>query len=330
LIPSPLSRQFPSRKSYRPIGITAAGHLDFFLSLSSFLIPGILAYWYNLNHFYNRGGYAWDAGWMAQIIGHPSLTLPIAPILDLNKLGSFYGYHFMPLLTAISWIGALLPLSPPHLLTIILGAVYGTIGAAVYASLRFAADPGWRPIALATAIISVFSGPALAVIAFPHYEPVIPALILAFFALRALGHEKAALLAFAACLLIREDGGLHFTLALGFVVFFRSCAMRSLRVSGQEVVLIASSLTYVAMAMIIQRVWFDGGHLFRTEFLGDPAFASLSWSTLSDRAGFFLRYRQYIYFPMLVTIAAALLTRRWMLLAGFAMGLPWLIFCLTA
>lgn len=298
----------------------------------AFIAPYLFSYWYVLNHFYNHGGYAWDSGWIAEFIGRPSLTLPLGHTLDVNHYGTWYAYHFSPILAVVSWIGALLPFGPPRLLAIFLGSISGGLGLTVYAAL--VANCGdrrpLRLLALTTAILSAFSGPALATISSPHYEAAIPALILAFFTLRALGHARWAAFAFAACLLAREDSGLHIALLLGLVALAKAARAGSLQAARDEIRLILIAVAYVVVAVAIQKIWFNGGRLFQIEFAGEPPFAHLTHRRVVQIIGVFLEDRKYIYFPFLVTIMAAALTRSWLLLAGFVSSIPWLVVCLLA
>jgi len=190
----------------------------------SFLVPAIAAYFYNINFLYNRGGYTWDAGVIAEVIGRPSLTLPISPVLDIFSLGSFYRYHFPPGLMVLSWISGLFPFSPPQFFALFLGVTQGVLGITVYSAIRFGSAESVRKFAgnmaiAAIAILAAFGGPMLATMGFPHFEAIIPALIMAFLVLRAMGARTWALCAFIACLTIREDAGLHLALVLGLIAF---------------------------------------------------------------------------------------------------------------
>jgi len=298
--------------------------------IACFAVPYLCVYWYCLNHFYYWGGYSWDSGWIAYLIGHPSVGLPNPPILDLEFFGSYYGYHFTPALTLLSWISALLPVSPPRLFSIFSGLVYGSLGAAIYAALRLHNGRISGPLAAAAAIASALNGASLAAIGFPHFEPAIPAFILGFLTLRALGLNGPANCAFALCLLAREDGGLHMISVLMPVAAYRLWRTRSAASIRGELIYGAAALAYVLVAMAIQEHWTAGGHAFRRVYVGTPPFANVTWALLLQRVQFFLDNRAYLYLPCLVSVAGALLLRNLLILAGFAAALPWLVLNLLA
>src|SRR5262249_25451581 len=157
-----------------------------------------------------------------------------------------------PGLAVASWVGWLLPLSPPQLFAGLTGAMHALDAPLIYALVR--AGHGstaayGRALAFVVALMSAVNGVALASIGFPHFEVAISSLTIAFFALRALGHKRLSLVAFAACLMVREDAGLYPATLLGLVITIESLAKGSWRVARADLILIVIALAYVALAI---------------------------------------------------------------------------------
>jgi hypothetical protein len=318
-----------SPPSGRPSNILSYNRTtDTLFAIASFIVPFLAFDWYVLNHFYNVGGYTSDSGWFAYIIGKPSIGLPLSPLVDGLEKGSAYGYHFSPAFAVISWIGALLPQSPPQLLSLFLAAIYALVGPIVYAALRFGSAASLpRPLVCLAALVSAFNGVTLASVVFPHFEAAVPILSLAFFTLRALGRTRAALVPYGACLLFREDAGLYIAAPLALLALAKAWETKSVRIAWHDLVLILIPLFYAPIAIALQKILFNGGFHLKAEFIGSPPYSHLTSSLLAERLESFFRNRRYVYFPFVVTLITAIVTRRWSLLIGFAVTLPWIAFC---
>src|SRR5207237_10834569 len=82
-----------------------------------------------LYHFYIRGGFLWDSGLLAFLIGASDPRLPVPPIMTD---GSFFAIHVAPIFVALSPIRSLLPLTGPQFFALFSGLCHALPALAVF------------------------------------------------------------------------------------------------------------------------------------------------------------------------------------------------------
>src|SRR5437764_480098 len=82
-----------------------------------------------LYHFYIRGGFLWDSGLLAFLIGASDPRLPVPPIM---ADGSFFAIHVTPIFAALSPIRSLLPLTGPQFFALFSGLCHALPALAVF------------------------------------------------------------------------------------------------------------------------------------------------------------------------------------------------------
>src|SRR3989440_1230491 len=82
-----------------------------------------------LYHFYIRGGFLWDSGLLAFLIGASDPRLPVPPIM---ADGSFFAIHVAPIFVALSPIRSLLPLTGPQFFALFSGLCHALPALAVF------------------------------------------------------------------------------------------------------------------------------------------------------------------------------------------------------
>src|SRR5438045_4237210 len=121
-----------------------------------------------LYHFYIRGGFLWDSGLLAFLVGASDPRLPVPPIM---ADGSFFAVHVTPIFVALSPIRSLLPLTGPQFFALFSGLCHALPALAVfwvlYSVSRLGTPLGVR-VAPGRALAFSFNGTAL-----PHrpYPP---------------------------------------------------------------------------------------------------------------------------------------------------------------
>ena len=276
-----------------------------------------------LYHFYIRGSFVWDAGLLAYLISSPDSRLA-TPALAGG--GSFFAIHFAPIFVPISLLRRLLPVSDAQFFAGFLGLCHTLPGLAVfwvlYSGFRLRTAFG---VATAT-LVSIafgFNGLALAVARYPHFEMLIVGTALLFFVALMQQRTLLAGLFFALCLLTREDAGFHLVgllFLLAALNRFRGVAWRDQR---REIAFAALALGYSLAVLLLQHTVFGGQSSFARIYLGEPAFANLSFALIGQRLLGYLQYRTYLVLPALVALIWALRVRNPYIVLGYVAFLPW-------
>jgi hypothetical protein len=283
-----------------------------------------------LFHFYARGSFVLDSGLLASLMwrGDAALTQP-----SILGGGSFFGTHvslvFLPAV-ALSWC---LPFSMPQFFAGFVGFSHALLALAVFwllvegFGLRRGAGP-W--IAAVAALGFAFSGLAIAIARYPHFETLIAAFFLLFAVAQVLGHRRLAVAFFVLGLATREDAGFHYVAILGLLVAVNVACGVSLRQQRTECTFALAALFYAIAVMAVQRFVFPGTSAFARIYLGDPPLAHLSAGLILQRIGFFLIGRPYILYPAVGACIWALRARNPHIVLAFAAGMPWLLVNLLA
>jgi hypothetical protein len=185
-------------------------------------------------------------------------------------------------------------------------------------------------IAALAALGFAFSGLAIAIARYPHFETLIAAFFLLFAVAQVLGHPRLAVAFFVLGLATREDAGFHYVAILGLLVMLNVACGVPLRQQRTEWTFVLAALFYAIGAMAVQRLIFPGTSAFARVYLGDPPLAHLSAGLIAHRIGFFLVGRPYILYPALGACIWALRARNPCVVLGFAGGIPWALLHLLA
>jgi hypothetical protein len=283
-----------------------------------------------LFHFYARGSFVLDSGLLASLMWHSNAALTLPASLGG---GSYFGTHvsllFLPIL-ALSWC---LPFSMPQFFAGFVGFSHALLALAVFWLLveGFGLRRGVAPwIAALAALGFAFSGLAIAIARYPHFETLIAAFFLLFAVAQALGYPRLAVAFFVLGLATREDAGFHYVAILGLLVTLNFACGVPLRQQRTEWTFALAALFYAIAVMAVQRLVFPETSAFARVYLGDPPLAHLSAGLIAHRILFFLVGRPYILYPALGACIWALRVRNPYLVLAFAAGIPWLLLHLLA
>lgn len=283
-----------------------------------------------LFHFYARGSFVLDSGLLASLMWHSNAALTQPASLGG---GSFFGTHvpllFLPL-SALSWC---LPFSMPQFFAGFVGFSHALLALAVFWLLveGFGLRRGVGPwIAALAALGFAFSGLAIAIARYPHFETLIAAFFLLFAVAQVLGHPRLAVAFFVLGLATREDAGFHYVAILGLLVTRNVTYGVPLRQQRTEWTFALAALFYAIAVMAVQRLVFPETSAFARVYLGDPPLAHLSAGLIAHRILFFLVSHPYILYPALGACIWALRARNPCIVLAFAAGIPWLLLHLLA
>jgi hypothetical protein len=283
-----------------------------------------------LFHFYVRGSFVLDTGLLASLMWHGN-----AALMQPESLGggSFFGTHVSLLFLPVSALSWCLPFSMPQFFAGFVGFSHALLALAVFwllvegFGLRRGAGP-W--IAALAALGFAFSGLAIAIARYPHFETLIAAFFLLFAVAQVLGHPRLAVTFFVLGLTTREDAGFHYVAILGLLVMLNVAYGVPLRKQRTEWTFALAALFYSIAVMAVQHLIFPGTSAFARVYLGDPPLAHLSAGLIADRIRFFLVGRPYILYPALGACIWALRARNPCIVLAFAAGIPWLLLHLLA
>jgi hypothetical protein len=278
-----------------------------------------------LNHFYAFGS-GTDPFWFAGVLWHGDLALHGPPGIDERP---FYFVHVSPLLTLPALLSHVLPFSPQQWLALVLGFMHAFTTAALTWCACMAA--GTKARSGMTQLLAGAIGCAFALCALqaefmglPHYEIILPGLLIAFLAALALRNIPVALVFFILLLGAREDAGLHaFAFLAPLIVLVR---WRQGRWLQHETYFAAAGLA-VSLVLIVVMPQFTSYHqsLFREHYVGEPPFAHVTPQQVQERLHFLALQNAHIWGPPAALILAGLLRRDWLTLVGGVAVLPWVL-----
>ncbi len=272
-----------------------------------------------LFHFYQRGAFLLDSGLLASLTWHSD-----AALTQPDSLGgtSFFATHVVPLFLLTSQVSWLLPASLPQFFAGFVGLGHALLALAVF--LLMAEGYGLRRsgsvwLAAAFGIGFAFSGLAIAIARYPHFETYIAAFFLLFATARALGHLRLAIVFLALGLSTREDAGLHYAAVLLLTV-----ALDGRRHSRGDSWFALGALAYSATVLLGQRLVFPAGSAFARVYLGTPPLGHVDLTLIGDRVLYLMVDRPYVLLPALATALWAIRARDPAVLVGYVAALPWL------
>ena len=311
----------PARWEY--VGIAAAAML-------AIGIPFVAFANLVLFHFYARGSFVLDTGLLASLMWHSD-----AALTQPESLGgsSYFGTHVSLLFLPASALSRYLPFSMPQFFAGVVGFSHALLALAVFWLLveGFGLRRGVGPwIAALAALGFAFSGLAIAIARYPHFETLIAAFFLLFAVAQVLGYPCLAVAFFVLGLLTREDAGFHYVAILGLLVMLNVARGVPLRQQRTESTFALVALVYAIAAMTVQRFIFPETSAFARVYLGDPPLAHLSAGLIAHRVSFFLVGRPYILYPALGACLWALRARNPCVALGFVAAIPWTLVHLMA
>ncbi|THD50640.1 MAG: hypothetical protein E8A46_17630 [Bradyrhizobium sp.] len=283
-----------------------------------------------LFHFYARGSFVLDTGLLASLMWHSDAALTQPASLGGS---SYFGTHVSLLFLPASALSRCLPLSMPQFFAGIVGFSHALLALAVFWLLveGFGLRRGVGPwIAALAALGFAFSGLAIAIARYPHFETLIAAFFLLFAVAQVLGHPRLAVVFFVLGLATREDAGFHYVAILGLLVMLNAACGVPLRQQRTECTFALAALFYAIAAMAVQRLIFPETSAFARVYVGDPPLAHLGAGLIAHRIGFFLVGRPYILYPALGACIWALRARNPCVVLGFVAGIPWALLHLLA
>jgi hypothetical protein len=281
--------------------------------------------------FYVRGSFLLDVGLFADLLWHSDLALTRPSSLGG---GSYFAIHATPLFVPIALFSRVLPLSMPQFFSVFIAATQTLPGVAVFWMVvagnarRGFAIPWLGALA---GLGFAFSGLAIAILRYPHFEPLIAAFFLLFITALARGRPRLAAGFFACGLLVREDAGLHYLAVLGLLIALDLRRGVSLREQRLIVGFAVAGLLYSGFAMLAQRLAFPSqASSFSLVYLGNPPLAHLTAPALRDRLLYFMGNRPYIWAPACAVGLWARIAREPFLALGYLACVPWLVLQLLA
>jgi hypothetical protein len=283
-----------------------------------------------LFHFYARGSFVLDTGLLASLTWHSDAALTQPASLGG---GSFFGTHVSPLFLPVSALSWCLPFSMPQFFAGFVGLSHALLALAVFWLLAegYGLRRGVGPwIAALAALGFAFSGLAIAIARYPHFETLIAAFFLLFAVAEVLGHRRLAVGFFVLGLATREDAGFHYVAILGLLVTLNVACGVPLRQQRTESSFALAALFYAIAVMAVQRLVFPDTSALARVYLGDPPLAHLSAGLIANRMLFFVVGRPYILYPALGACIWALRARNPYVVLAFAAGIPWLLLHLLA
>jgi len=308
---------------WEEVGIAAAAMLAISIPFAAF--TNLVLF-----HFYVRGSFVLDSGLLASLMWHSNAALTQPASLGG---GSYFGTHvsllFLPA-SALSWC---LPFSMPQFFAGFVGFGHALLALAVFWLLveGFGLRRGVRPwIAALAALGFAFSGLAIAIARYPHFETLIAAFFLLFAVARVLGHPRLAVAFFVLGLATREDAGFHYVAILSLLITLNVAYGIPLRQQRTELTFALAALFYALAAMAVQRLLFPETSAFVRVYLGNPPLAHLTAGLIADRILSFLVGRPYILYPALGACMWALQARNPYIVLAFVAGIPWLLLHLMA
>jgi hypothetical protein len=283
-----------------------------------------------LFHFYTGGSFVLDTGLLASLMWHADAALTQPASLGG---GSYFGTHVSPLFLPASALSWYLPFSMPQFFAGFVGFSHALLALAVFWLLveGFGLRRGMGPwIAAAAALGFAFSGLAIAIARYPHFETLIAAFFLLFAVARVLGHPRLAVAFFVLGLATREDAGFHYLAVLGLLVTLNAVRGVPWPQQRTELAFALAALFYAVAVMAVQRHIFPDTSAFARVYLGDPPLAHLSAGLMADRLHFFLVGRPYILYPALGACIWAVRAKNPCIVLAFVAALPWLLVHLLA
>jgi hypothetical protein len=309
----------PSDRRLYAINLAAATAVILFLPLFAYMRVMLFS-------FYVRGSFLLDAGLFADLLWHSDLALTQPSSVGG---GSYFAIHATPIFLPISLLSRIVPLSMPQFFSLFIATVQTLPGAAIFwmvvaADARRGLATPW--LGALAGLGFAFSGLAIAILRYPHFEPLIAGFFLLFITALVRGRPRLAAAFFTCGLLVREDAGLHYLAVLGLMIALD--VMRGIGFRRQRLIagFAVAGLLYSCLAMLAQRLAFPShASSFSLVYLGNPPLAHLTAPAIRDRLLYFIGNRPYIWAPACAVGLWARIAREPFLALGYLACVPWLV-----
>lgn len=300
-----------------------------------FLPAFLVATNYTLNHFYVQGCYLYDSGFLAYLQTH-SLSWPMTSFPFLPE-SVFFSIHIIPLFYILSyfhaflnWLGIYIHNTVYFSLT--LGVWLGMISVATY-SLFVTQEENKRfwffVVACVIGVCAGLNGITLASLGLPHFEFIIPGLLIVFFSFYVNGYNKTACFFLFLGLLAREDVGVHYFLFL-FPLTVYLYNSQKIKNSDKHILFVGAvacfCLLYSTLAFLFQKMFYPEFSVAHSVYLGTPPFYHVTLSLLKERFVFYFQHRLYIVGPILIILIYSVLQKSIIMGVGILAAMPWLFF----
>lgn len=278
-----------------------------------------------LNHFFVTGSNT-DAFWFAGLFWRIDLWMTNPPALDGR---SYFGTHFSPILFIPGLISWLVPGDPITYFAVANGAMHGIATAAFAGTMALAAQRAGQHVAVAV-LICVVAGAALIVLpvqfqflVLPHFEILIPALLIAFLAALADRRDRLAKWIFVALLMVREDAGLH--AAMFLLAWEGAQRLERKRIHRNLLNLAIYGIAWSGLAFLLgPAIAGEKQDIVRGLYLGNPLFAHMTPERIAERVLKFTLERTELWCSIAAIALAAAWRRDLRLAAGAAAVMPWI------
>lgn len=304
----------------------------------SFLIPTILATNYTLNNIYISGPHGYDAGWFAYLISHATQwPLPNPSLFG----GTFFSTHmslifylYSAIYHGLNGMGFTFP--PSLFFGVTQGVWFGLLSLSAY-GLFLPCQEKRNSIHICLAFIfsllTVANGVSFSIMAFPHIEIGIPALLIAFFALWVKRFHTLCYLPLIMGLMMREDAGLHYAWAFILVAIAFYCFSRKAPAFKNTThyfsYLAILCFSYSVAIIVLQTLWFHS-HMLSNIYVGSPPFHHVTWAFIKHRFLLIILTTPYIYVPLFISAFLAYAHRDPLQALGLFFILPWMTFSFFA
>ncbi|MGF1607725.1 MAG: hypothetical protein ACFB22_15460 [Rhodothalassiaceae bacterium] len=247
---------------------------------------------------------------------------------------SFFKIHIAPFLYALNRISFLVPVDPERWFSGTMAAIHAAFVPTFFALwLRLPLTPRllWAlPGALAAGVFAL-NGVVLDALWVGHYEFAIALAIVLLILALAAQKSWAVAAALIFLLSLREDAGFHafgflFLLILGRRVIYGT-SWRALRL---DLIAAGLCLGYSLFCFLWLMPHLDAYGVFKIVFVGDPAWAHLSWQRLGAVLNRHAQENQHLWIPAAVLSLAAIVCRRPLYLVGVLAPLPWTLLHMAA
>jgi hypothetical protein len=297
------------------------------------LTSALLAIDYTLIHFYRKGAFFWDSGMYAYFMSYsnrwPLRHPPVADSpRDIGPGYSYFAIHIDPIFYLTSALNAVLDIPAAAFFSLTQGLWFAILGGVCFAfSVRSATRVTllYLVVAACISLSTAFSGPALALIGFPHFEIAIPALLLLFLFLLRANHLRSALVILGLSLLIREDAGFHGGTLLALLALSSWHSGKPIDETRTMARAAALCFVYSAAVFVLQSLFYRGEfNYFLHVYVGTPFLSHVTGPFILDRLATFAIDKSYVTWPALLVLGTALWRRELSLAIGPVAILPWL------
>jgi len=310
-----------------------------FIPVLILLVPVSLHFNYIMNHLFVDGSGMADVGWFVYLFTNAD-DFPISNPEMAGFGDTYFSVHISPFFYVTTLVYQAVDgwFSHHSFFALLMGLSYSLLALSLFLAMQHRINT--KAEALLCSVLScliAFNGPFLGSMGFPHFEVIIPSLILLVLVLYARGNNFSAILAFVFMLTVREDAGFHAAL-----LFFILTVLLFFKDKEVKFGLVAFSVTaffYSFLIILLQKMFFDvevmpgnsyASNAFERVYSGDPFYAHLSFEFIKDRATFFIYNRAYLWVPIVVSLLAAIKMRNIAMVAGTLFVIPWALLSLTA